>query len=102
MVATSGGGGKGRRAERQMRASGGGAASGAQGEEKGEEVLARGRQGEVERGRSMQEEEGPGGSGGAGLSLAMRACVRWGSSAALREDEEGGSRERCLADRAES
>ena len=78
-------------------ASGDGAASGAHGEEKGEEVLARGRQGEVERGRSMQEEEGPGGSGGAGLSLAMRACARWGSSAALREDEEEmGSGRGCL------
>ena len=45
VVATSGGGGKGRRAERQMRASEDGATSGAQGKEKGEEVLARGRQG---------------------------------------------------------
>ena len=58
VVATSGGGSKGRRAERQMRASGGGAASGAQGEEKGEEVLARGRQGVWRRRTRHGGEEG--------------------------------------------
>ena len=54
--------------------------------EKGEEVLARGRQGEVERGRSMQEEEGRG--RGAPLSLSLRRRNEGGGDRALRGNEE--------------